>query len=163
VFLQCRFYAIGDFQFVGKISAICEINVFRFYNISSLDHVMSQINPIYMLFKSNLLFCLHVSSNLIHSLVSTSTITYSARPQTRRPISIMGRGFVSTLLPRERHWGPLKTSCIKNEIYKAVALYLHQILRLFALNFIITIFFRSWKYMLAHICTYYFLPWGNSP
>jgi hypothetical protein len=73
VFLLCRFFAIGE------ISAICEIIVFRVHNIPSLYHVMSQINPIYMLFKNRLLFCLHVySSNLIHSSVSTPTITNRA-------------------------------------------------------------------------------------
>jgi len=93
VFLLFRFYTIVGSQFVGKISAICEINVFRVYNISWLDHVMSQINPIYMLFKSHLLICIHVSSNLIHNSVSTSTVTYPARSQTGRPIPILGTEF----------------------------------------------------------------------
>jgi hypothetical protein len=78
-FLLCRFIAIGDSQLIRKISADCEINIFRVHNISSLDHVISQINPIYMLFQSNLLFCLHLSSISIHSSVSTPTITYPER------------------------------------------------------------------------------------
>jgi len=94
---------------VVRISAVSEINLFCVYNISSLDHVVSQINPIYMLFTSHLLFCLHLSSSLIHSSVSRPTITYRERPQTGRSFSIMGRGFSSPLMPRERLWGSTKT------------------------------------------------------
>jgi hypothetical protein len=142
------FYAIGDSQLTRKISAVCEINVFRVHNISSLDHVMSQINPIPMMFKSHLSFCLHLSSNLIHISVSVPTITYPGRPQTGRPIPITGRGFFSALLPRERLWGPLKPRCIKNEFYEGVAIYLHQPLRLYTMNFI---FYLLFYFMVTYV------------
>ena len=44
--LLCRSHAIGHSQLIRKISAVCEINVYLVCNISSLDNIMTQNNPI---------------------------------------------------------------------------------------------------------------------